>query len=60
MWLALIAGILCNNIIGMLWYSPLMFMNTFLETTRINLNEANMSASMVLGCNVLVTCLRFT
>ena len=52
MWLAILAAVICNNIIGMLWYSPLMFMNTFLETTNRDPN-ANMSATILILVNVL-------
>lgn len=54
MWLALLSAVIANNVIGMLWYSPLMFMSIMVETMNINPNEASMSMGIVLGCNILV------
>lgn len=54
MWTALFASVLCNNIIGMLWYSPLLFLNTMIETTHLDPTGANMSMGIVFATNVLV------
>lgn len=53
MWTALLTAVVCNNIIGMLWYSPLLFLKTMIETTHLDPTGANMSLGIVLATNVL-------
>jgi hypothetical protein len=54
MWTALLVGVLCNNIIGMLWYSPLMFLNVLVETTHLDPTKAEMTTATIVASNILV------
>ena len=52
MWIELASGLALNNIIGALWYSPVLFQRTFLLTTP-RMRDAEMKAWMILATFIL-------
>lgn len=52
MWIELVSGLALNNIVGALWYSPVLFQRTFLLTTPMR-KDAEMKLWMILASLIL-------
>ena len=48
-WLAVVAAAVAYFVIGMLWYSPLLFVNAWMRLAKVKPNKGSMVTSMLGG-----------